>query len=214
MSGIIYIQFLAISLHRQPNQCFSRAAHQFLPLLRVHIRAFYSFQRKEIWFFSVFTVWSLVARSRKNEVVFFSLCGWESRTHIKMYPLSKVALCPFLFTHVNGDSMEPFVSKPHRLFQLCVELGFVCYCPLGAKKTPKMLSNTITNRMAWRRIQNLWAKAVFSLWPLDCSGLCFKRLHFYLKKETASVTTNLLIFKVSHTGFTSTWLQGGLHYNL
>lgn len=132
-------------------------------------------------------------------MVFFSSCGWESRTHIKMYPLSKVALCPLLFTHVNGDSMEPFVSKTHRLFQLCVELGFVCYCPLGTKKTPKMLSNTITNRTAWGRIQNLWAKAFFSLCPLECSGLCFKHLHFYLKEETASVTYQLSHFQgVTH----------------
>lgn len=159
---------------------------------------FLSNERKQWFFFSAFTAGSIVARSRKNEVIFF-LCVGENQAHI-----SKCIPCPkwhsaHSYLHIAIDSMEPFVSKMHRLFQLCLELGFVCYCPLGAKKTPKMLSNTITNRMAWRRIQNLWAKAVFSLWPLDFSGSCFKCLHFYLKKETASVTHQLAHFQgVTH----------------
>lgn len=169
----------------------------FFPYWEYKLKAFCSFQRKEISdFFQLLQHYN----KEQEKWCFFALCGWESRTYIKMYPLSKMALCPFLFTHVNDDSIEPFVSKNVQIIAIvCVELWFVCYCPLGAKKTPKTLSNTITNRMAWRRIQNLWARAVFSLWPLDRSGLCFKHRHFYVKKETASVACKLAHFQsVTH----------------
>lgn len=130
----------------------------------------------------------------------FFLCVGENQGHIsKCIPCPKWhSACSYLHM-LTLTQWGAFCFQNARSFQLWVELGFVCYCPLGAKKTPKMLSNTITNRMAWRRIQNLWAKPVFSLWPLDCSGLCFKRLHFYLKKETASVTYQLAHFQgVTH----------------
>lgn len=113
----------------------------------------------------------------------FFLCVGENQGHIsKCTPCPKWH-CAHPCWHVTIASMEPFVSKMQSLFQLCAGLGFVSYCPLGAKQTPRMLSNTITNR----GIQNLWAKALLSPWPLDCSSLHFKPLYFYLKKESASV---------------------------
>lgn len=112
----------------------------------------------------------------------FFLCVGEKGTYQKWIPCPKWH-CAHPYLHITIVSMESFVSKMQSLFQQWAGLGFVSCCLLGDKQTPRMLSNTITNS----GIQNLWAKALLSPWPLDRSGLHFKPLYFYLKKESSSV---------------------------
>lgn len=134
-----YIQFHALSLHRQPNQCFTHAAHQFLPLLGVQIRSilFFSNERNQwfLFFFFLLSFYGMKHCSKEQEKWSgLFLCGGENQGHIsKCLPCPK-APCAFLFTHVNGDSKEPFVSQKHKLFQLCVELGLCVTVHWGLRK--------------------------------------------------------------------------------
>lgn len=101
-------------------------------------------------------------------------------THENISPVG-VALCPFLPARVDGDSMEPFVPQTHRLFQLCVGLGFVCCCPLGAKKTPKALSNATNNRMK-KNAKPVSTSGFFLSGPWTAQ-VGISKIYFFLSKE-------------------------------
>lgn len=180
----------------------------FFPHRDHQLEQFHSFfkgKKPVIFFFLfnfLFSSHSMKHCSKEKEKCSFLFCVGENQGKVSEHLPCSGGTLLVLLTRVDGDSVEPFVPHTHRWFQLSVGLGFVCCCPLGAKKTPKALSHTTANRMKHAK-------------PVSTSG-CFhsdSSQVFCLKKETASVTYQLANFQ-GVPRFTSTWLRGSLHCNL